>query len=122
VKRILIIEDVELNRDLLIQLLEDTYTLLEATDGKAGLDTAYRERPDLILLDLSLPVIDGWEVARQLKASAVTATIPVIALTAHAMSGDERRAKECGCDGYITKPIDDVVLLDRIAALIGEHR
>jgi two-component system cell cycle response regulator DivK len=122
VKRILIIEDVELNRDLLIQLLEDTYALLEATDGKAGLDTAYRERPDLILLDLSLPVIDGWEVARQLKASAVTATIPVIALTAHAMSGDERRAKECGCDGYITKPIDDVVLLERIAALIGEDR
>ena len=121
-KRILIIEDVELNRDLLIQLLEESYTLLEAADGKAGLDAAYRERPDLILLDLSLPVIDGWEVARQLKASAVTASIPVIALTAHAMSGDERRAKECGCDGYITKPIDDVVLLARIAALIGEDR
>ncbi len=121
-KRILIIEDVELNRDLLIQLLEESYVLLEAADGKVGLDTAYRERPDLILLDLSLPVIDGWEVARQLKASAVTASIPVIALTAHAMSGDERRAKECGCDGYITKPIDDVVLLARIAALIGEAR
>jgi CheY-like chemotaxis protein len=117
VKRILIIEDVELNRDLLIQLLEDSYALLLAVDGKDGLEVAYRERPDLILLDLSLPVIDGWEVARQLKASAVTATIPVIALTAHAMSGDERRAKECGCDGYITKPIDDAVLLARIEGL-----
>ena len=118
-KRILIVEDVEMNRDLLVQLLEESYELLLAGDGAAGLDLARREHPDLILLDLSLPVIDGWEAARRLKRGAETRHIPVIALTAHAMQGDAQRAAECGCDDYLTKPIDESCLLHRIASLLA---
>jgi two-component system, cell cycle response regulator DivK len=97
VRRILIIEDVELNRDLLVQLLEEEYEILTAVDGAAGLEVARRECPDLILMDLSLPVVDGWEVTRRLKAEPETRAIPVIALTAHAMRGDKERARACGC-------------------------
>ncbi len=88
-RRILIVEDVELNRDLLVQLLEEEYEILTAADGAAGVELARRERPDLILMDLSLPVVDGWEAICRLKAEPKTRAIPVIALTAHAMSGDE---------------------------------
>ena len=95
-KRILIVEDVELNRDLLVQLLEDEYEILTAADGAAGVELARRERPDLILMDLSLPVVDGWEATRRLKAEEATRAIPVIALTAHAMRGDEERARSAG--------------------------
>jgi CheY-like chemotaxis protein len=114
-KRILIVEDVELNRDLLVQLLEEEYEILTAADGASGVEVARRERPDLILMDLSLPVLDGWEATRRLKAEGVTRTIPVIALTAHAMRGDEARALACGCDDYLTKPIDEDRLLERLA-------
>jgi two-component system, cell cycle response regulator DivK len=115
VRRILIVEDVDLNRDLLVQLLEGEYELLTAADGAAGVELARRERPDLILMDLSLPVLDGWEATRRLKADAATRAIPVIALTAHAMHGEEERARACGCDDYLTKPIDEDRLFERLA-------
>jgi two-component system cell cycle response regulator DivK len=98
-KTILIVEDVEFNLDLFVQLLEDDYTILTASDGAAGIALAERARPDLILMDLSLPVIDGWEATRRIKANAALCSIPIIALTAHAMSGDEEKAKampNCG--------------------------
>ena len=118
-KRILIVEDVELNRDLLVQLLEDEYEILTAVDGVAGVELARREHPDLILMDLSLPVVDGWEATRRLKAEEATCAIPVIALTAHAMHGDEERARACGCDGYMTKPIDEDRLFERLARYLA---
>jgi CheY-like chemotaxis protein len=118
-RRILIVEDVEYNRDLLVQLLEEEYEVVTAGDGAAGLEAAARERPDVILMDLSLPGIDGWEATRRLKARPETATIPVIALTAHAMQGDEERARACGCDDYLTKPIDEDQLFAKLARLLG---
>ena len=118
-RRILIIEDVEYNRDLLVQLLEEEYEVVTAGDGAAGIEAAARERPDLILMDLSLPGIDGWEATRRLKARPETAAIPVIALTAHAMQGDEERARACGCDDYLTKPIDEDQLFAKLARLLG---
>ncbi len=114
-KRILIVEDVDLNRDLLVQLLEDEYEILTAADGATGVELARRERPDLILMDLSLPVVDGWEATRRLKAEEATRVIPVIALTAHAMRGDEELARACGCDDYLTKPVDEDRLFERLA-------
>jgi two-component system, cell cycle response regulator DivK len=118
-KKILIVEDVEYNRDLLVQLLEEEYEVVTAVDGAAGIDAAARHRPDAILMDLSLPGIDGWEATRRLKARPDTAAIPVIALTAHAMQGDEERARACGCDDYLTKPIDEDQLFTRLARLLG---
>jgi two-component system, cell cycle response regulator DivK len=117
--RILIVEDVELNRDLLVQLLEDDYEVLTATDGASGLEAAARLRPDLILMDLSLPVIDGWEASRRLKADPALRHIPVIALTAHAMQGDEARARACGCDDYLAKPIDETLLFEKLDRILG---
>ena len=110
-KRILIVEDVALNTELLRQLLEDDYELLTAENGAQGVETALREHPDLILMDMSLPVMDGWEATRQLKQGEATRHIPVIGLSAHAMSGDAVRAREVGCDDYLTKPLDDQLLL-----------
>jgi CheY-like chemotaxis protein len=109
-KKILIIEDVDFNRDLLTQLLEDEFEVVAATDGETGIALAERERPDLILMDLSLPVIDGWEATRRLKARESLKAIPIIALTAHAMSGDEAKARASGCDDFLTKPIDEALL------------
>ena len=111
-------EDVELNRDLLVQLLEDEHEVTTATDGAAGLEAAARLLPDLILMDLSLPVIDGWEASRRLKADPALCHIPVIALTAHAMQGDEERARECGCDDYLAKPIDEELLFAKLRRLL----
>lgn len=113
-KKILIVEDVEFNRDLLVQLLEDDYELLTAADGAAGIELAEREHPDLILMDLSLPVIDGWEATRRIKANAALHSIPIIALTAHAMRGDAEKARECGCDDYLSKPLDEDLLFEKI--------
>jgi two-component system cell cycle response regulator DivK len=118
-RRILVVEDVEYNRDLLVQLLEDEYEILTAADGATGIEVAARHRPDLILMDLSLPGVDGWEATRRLKTSPETAAIPVIALTAHAMQGDEERARACGCDDYLTKPIDEDQLFATLARLLG---
>ena len=118
-KTILIVEDVEFNLDLLVQLLEDDYSILTATDGAAGLTLAEREKPDLILMDLSLPIIDGWEATRRLKADTGLRHIPVIALTAHAMSGDEEKAKAAGCDDYLSKPVDEDLLFAKLQAFLG---
>jgi CheY-like chemotaxis protein len=119
VRKILIVEDVEYNRELLVQLLEDDYEVVTAADGAAGIEAAARDRPDLILMDLSLPGLDGWEATRRLKARPETEAIPVIALTAHAMQGDEERARACGCDDYLTKPIDEDQLFAKLARLLG---
>ncbi len=118
-KRILVVEDHELNMDLLVQLLEDEYEVLTATDGAAGIELAERERPDLILMDLSLPVIDGWEATRRIKANDGLKHIPIIALTAHAMVGDAERALACGCDDYMTKPVDEDCLFEKLDQFLG---
>src|SRR6185503_14750800 len=102
-----------------VQLLEEDFAISVAHDGQAGIDAVLREQPDLVLLDLSLPVVDGWEVARRLKADDRTKKIPIVACSAHAMHGDEARAKAAGCDGYVTKPIDEELLRARISELIG---
>jgi two-component system, cell cycle response regulator DivK len=119
VKKILIVEDVELNRDLLVQLLDDDYALVTAADGAAGVARAASEQPDLILMDLSLPIIDGWEATRRIKTDPATAGIPVIALTAHAMSGDEEKAKAAGCEDFLTKPVDEDLLLATLRRWLG---
>ena len=118
-KRILVVEDHELNMDLLVQLLEDEYEVLTATDGAAGIEVAERERPDLILMDLSLPVIDGWDAACRIKANPQLNHIPLIALTAHAMKGDAERAQACGCDDYMTKPLDEDLLYEKLDRFLG---
>jgi len=120
VRTILIVEDVELNRDLLAQLLEDAYRLVFAEDGLAALERAAEAQPDLILMDLSLPRLDGWETTRRLKADPALAAIPVIALSAHAMRVDEERARASGCDDFLTKPIDESLLFERIARHLGD--
>lgn len=119
-KKILVVEDVEFNRDLLVQLLEDDYEILTAADGAAGVALAEREHPNLILMDLSLPVVDGWEATRRIKANAALRSIPVIALTAHAMRGDAEKAKECGCDDYLSKPLDEDLLFEKLTQFLGE--
>ncbi len=118
-KRILIVEDNELNLDLLVQLLEDEYELITAENGAAGVEVAQQKRPDLILMDMSLPVMDGWEATRRLKADASVNHIPVIALTAHAMSSDEEKALAAGCDGYLSKPLDEDLLFDKLGQFLG---
>lgn len=120
--RILIIEDVELNRDLLEQMLEDRYEVASAADGEDGLRHARAAVPDVVLLDLGLPGMDGWTVAHAMRADPALADVFVIALTAHAMAGDRERALAAGCDEYLTKPIDERTLfqvLERAARRIG---
>ena len=118
-RKILIVEDVEYNRDLLVQLLEEEYEVVTAADGAAGIEAAARDRPDVILMDLSLPGIDGWEATRRLKARTETEAIPMIALTAHAMRGDEERARSCGCDDYLPKPLDEEQLFAKLTRLLA---
>jgi two-component system, cell cycle response regulator DivK len=113
--RILIVEDNEMNRDMLSRRLERKgYSISMAVDGGAGVEKASAEIPSLILMDMSLPVLDGWEATRRVKANPQTRHIPVIALTAHAMTGDRDKAMEAGCDDYDTKPIDLPRLLSKI--------
>lgn len=113
--KILIVEDNELNRDMLSRrLIRRGYEIAMAVDGGEGLAKASSEKPDLILLDMSLPVMDGWQVARALKASEILRVIPVIALTSHAMAGDREQALAAGCDDYDTKPIELPRLLEKI--------
>lgn len=116
-KTILIVEDTELNIDLITQLLEDDYRLLFARDGALGVEMALQHDPDLILMDISLPVMDGYEATRKIRE--VKKTTPIIGLSAHAMSGHEKSALESGCDDYLTKPIDDDLLLKKIKEHIG---
>lgn len=118
-KRILIVEDVELNLDLLVQLLEDQYWLISATDGQSGIDLASRERPDLILMDMSLPVVDGWTATRQIKADPALAHIPIVGLSAHALNSDREQAAAAGCDEYLTKPVDEELLFAAIRRSLG---
>jgi two-component system cell cycle response regulator DivK len=118
--KILLVEDNEMNRDMLLRRLERRgFAVLVAVDGAQGVAVAQSEMPDLILMDLSLPVIDGWEATRQLKALPQTRDIPIIALTARAMSSDEDKAREVGCDDFDTKPIELPRLLSKMAALLG---
>ena len=118
--KILLVEDNEMNRDMLSRRLERKgYEVMIAVDGQAGVDMASSSNPDLILMDLSLPVMDGWEATRRIKADAATQNIPVIALTAHAMAGDEQKAREAGCDDYDTKPVELNRLLGKIVNLLG---
>ena len=115
---VLLIEDNELNRDMLTRRLERKEFIVScAEDGQSGIDMAKNEMPDIILLDLSLPDIDGWNVARQLKADTNTKDIPIIALTAHAMKGDREKALDAGCDDYDTKPVNLEGLLDKMHKL-----
>jgi two-component system cell cycle response regulator DivK len=119
--RILVVEDNEMNRDMLSRrLVRKKYDVLVAVDGRESVEVARSEAPDLILMDMSLPVMDGWEATRQLKANPETQAIPIIALTAHAMSGDREKAMEAGCDDYDTKPIELPRLLGKIEALLDE--
>ncbi|WP_269619667.1 response regulator [Zhongshania sp. BJYM1] len=117
---ILLVEDNEMNRDMLSRrLIRKGYEVLLAVDGQQGIDMCEQAKPDLMLLDMSLPVKDGWQVAREMKASAVLQTIPIIALTAHAMADDRQRALLAGCDDYDTKPVDLPRLLGKIEHLLG---
>jgi CheY-like chemotaxis protein len=117
--RILLVEDNEMNRDMLSRrLARNGYEVLTADDGAQGLDAAASEKPDLILMDMSLPVMDGWEATRRLKTSEKTQAIPVIALTAHAMAADLEKALQAGCDDYDTKPIELRRLLGKIERLL----
>jgi CheY-like chemotaxis protein len=118
--KILLVEDNEMNRDMLTRRLERKgYEVVIAVDGQAGIDMASSASPDIILMDLSLPVIDGWEATRNIKADPATQSIPVIALTAHAMAGDEQKALQAGCDDYDTKPVNLKRLLGKIGNLLG---
>ena len=117
--KILLVEDNEMNRDMLSRrLVRKGYEVFIATDGQQGADMALSRLPDLILMDMSLPVIDGWEATRRIRANDATRRIPVIALTAHAMAGDREKAMEAGCDDYDTKPVEITRLLRKIAALL----
>jgi two-component system cell cycle response regulator DivK len=118
--RILLVEDNEMNRDMLSRRLErNGYQVVMAMNGQQAIEFAVSKKPDLILMDMSLPVMDGWEATRQLKAGELTTQIPIIALTAHAMPDDERKAREAGCDDFDTKPIELPRLLAKIESLLG---
>jgi CheY-like chemotaxis protein len=121
--KILLVEDNEMNRDMLSRrLLRRGFEVVMAVDGGQAVTMAEGERPDLILMDMSLPVMDGWEATRRVKAAEATGHIPIIALTAHAMSGDREKALGAGCDDYDTKPIEMPRLLEKIDALLARSR
>jgi two-component system cell cycle response regulator DivK len=114
-KRILVVEDQEDNRVILRDLLSTAgYQLIEATNGQEGVELAQKERPDLILMDIQLPVIDGYEATRRIKGDAALGAIPIIAVTSYALSGDEAKARMAGCDGYVTKPFSPRQLLAKV--------
>lgn len=112
VKTILIVEDTDLNIDLMSQVLEEEYRVLIARDGMQGIAMAKEHRPDLILMDISLPVMDGYEATRQIRQ--ILPSIPILGLSAHAMAGDEQKAMQAGCNDYLTKPVDDDLLIQKI--------
>jgi two-component system, cell cycle response regulator DivK len=120
--KILLVEDDQMNRDMLSRrLARGGHHVVLAVDGAQGVRLAQSEAPDVILMDMSLPVLDGWEATRQLKATPATRAIPILALTAHAMTGDRERAFEVGCDDYDTKPIEFLRLLQKIQALLARE-
>jgi CheY-like chemotaxis protein len=117
--KILLVEDNEMNRDMLSRrLIRKGFDVVMAVDGEQAVDLAHSELPDLILMDMSLPVIDGWEATRRVKSADATSNIPIIALTAHAMSGDREKTLNAGCDDYDTKPIEMSRLLEKIETLL----
>lgn len=117
--KLLIVEDNEMNRDMLSRRLDRRgFVVVMAVDGAVGVEKAHTESPDLILMDMSLPVIDGWEASRRIKGDPATASIPIIALTAHAMTSDRDKALQAGCNDYDTKPVDLPRLLGKIEALL----
>ena len=117
--KILIVEDEPLNVDLLVQLLEDDYQLVAAADGPEGLARAAREKPDLILMDISLPKMDGYEVTRRIKLDPALQQTVVVGLSAHVMDGDRQKALDAGCDAYLTKPLDEDLLFEVLARYLG---
>jgi CheY-like chemotaxis protein len=120
--KVLLVEDNEMNRDMLSRrLARRGFDVVMAVDGKQGVEMAKTETPDLILMDMSLPVLDGWGATRQIKAEASTRSIPLIALTAHTMAGDRDKALEAGCDDYDTKPIELTRLLEKMDRLLHQH-
>jgi CheY-like chemotaxis protein len=122
VPKILLVEDNEMNRDMLSRrLIKRGFNVVMAVDGQQGVDMATTATPDVILLDMSLPVVDGWEAARQIKSNDATKAIPIIALTAHAMAGDREKALAAGCDDYDTKPVDFASLLGKIESLLARR-
>ena len=116
-KTILIVEDIELNMDLLIQILEDDYNLLQAKDGAQGVALTEQNKPDLVLMDISLPVMDGYEATRTIRKTFQS--LPIIGLSAHAMQGDVEKAIAAGCSDYLTKPIDEDLLLKKLHDYLG---
>ena len=118
-KTILIVEDTELNIDLITQLLEDDYNLVVARDGEEGVAMAIQHMPDLILMDINLPVIDGYEATRRIRTNDALRSTPIIGLSAHAMSTHEQMAKDAGCNDYLTKPINDDVLFNKLKEYLG---
>jgi two-component system, cell cycle response regulator DivK len=121
--KVLLVEDNEMNRDMLSRrLIRRGFQVVFAMDGQQGIDLVHSERPDIILMDMSLPVIDGWEATRRLKAGDATRGVPVIGLTAHAMSGDREKAIEAGCDDYDTKPVELDRLIGKIERLLGSAK
>jgi two-component system cell cycle response regulator DivK len=120
-KKILLVEDNEMNRDMLSRRLERRgYQVIIAVDGEQGVEMAFTEAPALILMDMSLPVIDGWEATRRIKGDENTRHIPIIALTAHAMDGDQQKARAAGCDDYDTKPVELPRLIGKVEALLNQ--
>jgi len=121
--KILLVEDNEMNRDMLSRrLIRSGYEVVLAVDGEEGVALAASGRPDVVLMDMSLPVLDGWEATRRLKADPATRETPVIALTAHAMAGDEKKAREAGCDDFDTKPVEFARLLSKIEGLLQKGK
>lgn len=116
-KTILIVEDIDLNIDLLTQILEEEYQLLVAKDGAQGVDLTQKHQPDLILMDISLPVMDGYEATRLIRKT--NKILPIIGLSAHAMQGDAERALAAGCSDYITKPVDEDLLMKKLHIFLG---
>ena len=119
--KILVVEDNEMNRDMLTRRLERRgYDVIVSADGEEGISKVRSDRPDLVLMDMDLPILDGWEATRRLKAAAETQAIPIIALTAHAMAGDREKALEAGCDDYDTKPVEFSRLIIKIEAQLAK--
>lgn len=119
--RLLLVEDNEMNRDMLSRrLIRKGFEVLIAVDGQEGIDQTLAEKPDLILMDMSLPIVDGWEATRRLKANPDCCNIPIIGLTAHAMDGDREKCLQAGCNEYETKPIDLASLLDKISHQLNQ--
>jgi two-component system cell cycle response regulator DivK len=120
--KVLLVEDNEMNRDMLSRrLIRRGYEVVFAVDGQQGVDMAHSEKPDIILMDMSLPVMDGWEATRRVKSDGASRGVPVIGLTAHAMSGDREKAIEAGCDDYDTKPVELDRLIEKIERLLSIH-